>query len=144
MVFEPQSFDESAFSAAMTLRKDINDRASVSLGLSSVSKVPSNIELFMNGAHLATGRYEVGNIALDTERSNGVDLTFNFEGDIFYATGSIYHNSIDNYIYLRDELEEEHDEHMEEEHHDEEGHHDDHDDEHHDCLLYTSPSPRDS
>ena len=131
-VFEPQSFDESAFSAAMTLRKDISDRASLSLGLSSVSKVPSSIELFMDGAHLATGRYEVGSIALDTERSNSIDLSFDFEGDVFYAMGSIYHNSIDNYIYLRDELEEEHDEHMEEEHHDDEGHHDDHDDEHHD------------
>ena len=132
MVFEPQSFDESVFSAAMTLSKDLNDQASVSLGLSSVSKVPSSIELFMNGAHLATGRYEVGDIALDTERSNGVDLTFDYEGDVFYAMGSIYHNRIDNYIYLRDELEEEHDEHMEEEHHDDEHHDDDHDDEHHD------------
>ena len=132
MVFEPQSFDESVFSAAMTLSKDFNDQASVSLGLSSVSKVPSSIELFMNGAHLATGRYEVGDISLDTERSNGVDLTFNYEGDVFYAMGSIYHNRIDNYIYLRDELEEEHDEHMEEEHHDDEHHDDDHDDEHHD------------
>ena len=132
MVFEPQSFDESVFSAAMTLSKDLNDQASVSLGLSSVSKVPSSIELFMNGAHLATGRYEVGDIALDTERSNGVDLTFNYEGDVFYAMGSLYHNKIDNYIYLRDELEEEHDEHMEEEHHDDEHHDDDHDDEHHD------------
>ena len=66
MVFEPQSYKEDAFSIAAMLTRDLNDYATVSLGLSSVSKMPSAIELFMNGEHLATNRYEVGDVTLDT------------------------------------------------------------------------------
>ena len=126
MVFEPQSFKENVFSVAAALSRDLNDYTSVSLGLSSVSKVPSAIELYMNGEHLATNRYEVGDITLDTERADSVDLTFSFEGNGWYGRASVYHNRIDNYIYLRDELDEEHDAHMDD--HDGE---EEHDDEHH-------------
>jgi len=128
MTFEPQSYKEDAFSIAAMLTRELNEYSSVSLGLSSVSKVPSSIELFMNGEHLATNRYEVGDITLDTERADSIDLNLSFERDGWYGTASVYHNRIDNYIYLRDELKEEHESHMDEEHHDE----DHHDEEHHD------------
>ena len=136
MVFEPQSYKEDAFSIAAMLTRDLNDYATVSLGLSSVSKTPSAIELFMNGEHLATNRYEVGDVTLDTERADGIDLTFSFERNGWYGRASVYHNRIDNYIYLRDETEEEHEAHMgdhDEDHH-EEGDHDEdhHGEEHHD------------
>ena len=131
MTFEPQSYKEDAFSIAAMLTRELNEYSSVSLGLSSVSKVPSSIELFMNGEHLATNRYEVGDITLDTERADSIDLNFSFERDGWYGTASVYHNRIDNYIYLRDELEEEHESHMDEEHHDEEHHDEEHHDEEH-------------
>ena len=130
MVFEPQSYKEDAFSIAAMLTRDLNDYATVSLGLSSVSKMPSAIELFMNGEHLATNRYEVGDVTLDTERTNGIDLTFSFERNGWYGRASVYHNRIDDYIYLRDETEEEHEAHMGD--HDEDHHEDgDHDKDHH-------------
>ena len=136
MVFEPQSYKEDAFSIAAMLTRDLNDYATVSLGLSSVSKTPSAIELFMNGEHLATGRYEVGDVTLDTERADGIDLTFSFERNGWYGRASVYHNRIDNYIYLRDETEEEHEAHMgdhDEDHHEEDDHDEDHHgEEHHD------------
>ena len=119
MVFEPQSFEEDAFSVAASLSRDLNDYASVALGLSSVSKVPSSQELFMNGEHLATSRYELGDVTLDTERSDSIDLTVNFNADVWYGSASVFHNQIDNYIYLRDELEEEHEGHMAGDHGDE-------------------------
>ena len=136
MVFEPQSYKEDAFSIAAMLTRDLNDYANVSLGLSSVSKTPSAIELFMNGEHLATNRYEVGDVTLDTERADGIDLTFSFERNGWYGRASVYHNRIDNYIYLRDETEEEHEAHMgdhDEDHHEEGDHGEDHHgEEHHD------------
>jgi len=147
MTFEPQSYKEDAFSIAAMLTRELNEYSSVSLGLSSVSKVPSSIELFMNGEHLATNRYEVGDITLDTERADSIDLNFSFERDGWYGTASVYHNRIDNYIYLRDELEEEHESHMDEEHHDED-HHDeeDHDEEHadHGGLMLAEYRQRDA
>ena len=71
----------------------------------------------MNGPHLATGRVEVGNFNLASEKSNNIDLTFDYENDGFFATLTFFQNNVDNYIYLMDETEEEHDEHEEEEHH---------------------------
>ena len=69
----------------------------------------------MNGEHLASSRYELGDITLDTERSDNIDLAFNFDLHGWFGSASIYYNRVDNYIYLRDELEEEHEAHMDEE-----------------------------
>lgn len=123
----PFTFDDDSLSLAGTLSSQLNDNIEVALGLASVAKMPSSVELFMNGAHLASARFEVGDANLRTERSNNVDLTLNYEGDDWYARAAVYRNNIDNYIYLQDELEEDHDEHMDdEEEHGEEPHHDDH------------------
>jgi len=65
----------------------------------------------MNGPHLATARYEVGNPNLKSEQSNNIDLTFNYENDGFYAVLTFFQNDVNNYIYLLDESEEEHDGH---------------------------------
>ncbi|MDG2037420.1 MAG: TonB-dependent receptor [Luminiphilus sp.] len=147
MTFEPQSYKEDAFSIAAMLSRELNDYSNVSLGLSSVSKVPSAVELFMNGEHLATNRYEVGDVTLDTERADSIDLTFSFERNGWYGMASVYHNRIDNYIFLRDELEEEHEAHMDEDDHDED-HHDEehHDDEHaeHGGLMLAEYRQRDA
>ena len=123
MEYEPASFSDEVFSAAATLRRDLNQHASLSLSLASVSKTPSAVELFMNGEHLASSRYELGDITLDTERSDNIDLAFNFDLHGWFGSASVYYNRVDNYIYLRDELEEEHEAHMEAEH--EEALHDD-------------------
>jgi iron complex outermembrane receptor protein len=145
MVYEAASFSDEVFSAAATLRRDLNEHSSLSLSLASVSKTPSAVELFMNGEHLASSRYEVGDITLDTERSDNIDLAFNFDYHNFFGSASIYYNRVDNYIYLRDELEEEHEAHMEEEH--EGDHHDEHhDDEHfdHGGLILSEYSQQDA
>ena len=125
VVFDPASFSDEVFSAAATLRRDLNQHASLSLGLASVSKTPSAVELFMSGEHLASSRYEIGDVNLDTERSNNIDLAFNFDVHGWFGSASVYYNRVDNYIYLRDELDEEHEAHMDDDHegeHHEEGH----------------------
>jgi len=146
MVYEPASFSDEVFSAAATLRRDLNEHASLSLGLASVSKTPSAVELFMNGEHLASSRYEVGDITLNTERSNNIDLAFNFDYHNVFGSASVYYNRVDNYIYLRDELEEEHEAHMEAEHDDHHDEHDERDDEHidHGGLILSEYSQQDA
>ena len=106
--------DVSTLSVALNFDQDFTENLSVNLGLSSFERAPDVVELFMNGPHLATGRFEVGNPDLDTETSNNVDLTFNYQKDNMYARLAYYQNNVSNYIYLRDE---EHDE----DHHDSEG-----------------------
>jgi iron complex outermembrane receptor protein len=126
MEYDPYSFSDEVFSAAATLRRDLNEHASLSLGLASVSKTPSAVELFMNGEHLASSRYEVGDVNLDTERSDNIDLAFTFDSHNWFGSAAVYYNRVDNYIYLRDELEEEHEAHMGEDHGEEHGEHGDH------------------
>jgi iron complex outermembrane receptor protein len=109
--------DISTTSYAMTLSRDIANGLELNLGLSSVERAPSAVELLMNGPHLATGRNEVGNFDLKSEKSNNMDLTLRYKNDGFFADLTIFQNDVDNYIYLMDETEEEHEEHEEEEHH---------------------------
>ena len=115
-VGEIENFDKelSTLSVAFNFDQDFSDNLNVNLGLSRFERAPDVVELFMNGPHLATGRFEVGNPNLDTEISRNVDITFDYQMNNMYATLAYYQNDVSNYIYLRDE---EHDE----DHHDSEG-----------------------
>ena len=107
----------NTLSYALNFDQDFSENLSVNLGLSSFERAPDVVELFMNGPHLATGRFEMGNPNLDTETSNNVDITFNYQKDNMYATFAYYQNNVSNYIYLKDEEhDEDHDSEGEEEH----------------------------
>ena len=121
------SIDDSTNSFAVSLGREITDTVNMSIGYASVERLPSVIELFMNGPHMATGRLETGNPNLQSETSNNFDITFNFESGEYYGYASFYINDVDNYITLMDE---DHDEH-EDEHHDEDEHHEDEDEDDH-------------
>ena len=121
------SIDDDTNSFALSLGRDLSDSLDVNFGFSSVERLPSVIELFMNGPHMATGRLETGNPNLNSETSNNFDITFNFDNGDFYAYASFYINDVDNYITLMDELDD-HDDH-DDDHGDEHGD-DDHDDDH--------------
>ena len=108
------NIDDDTNSFALSLGRDLSDSLDVNFGFSSVERLPSVIELFMNGPHMATGRLETGNPNLKSETSNNFDITFNYDSGDFYAYASFYVNDVDNYITLMDELDD----------------HDDHDDDH--------------
>ena len=140
------NIDDKTNSFAVSIGRNLNENLDISLGYASVERLPSVIELFMNGPHLATGRFEVGDPTLQSETSNNFDITLNYEKDNFYAYASFYVTDIDNYIALIDE-EDDHDDHEDEhhededhedEHHDEDEHGDDHDDHGHGNLIHAN------
>ena len=139
------SIDDSTNSFAVSFGRDLSDNLDINLGYASVERLPSVIELFMNGPHLATGRLETGNPNLNSETSNNFDITLNYENDGFFAYASFFINDVDNYIFLLDE-EEGHDDHEDEhhedededEHHEDEDGHDDHDDHGHGNLIHAN------
>ena len=57
---EPFTFKDQSLSGAVTIGRAISDSLTASLNLGIVNRTPSAVELFMNGEHLATARYEVG------------------------------------------------------------------------------------
>ena len=71
---ENYSFSSNNVSFAIDLCRPINDNWDLNFGYSSVERAPSVVELFMNGPHLATGRFETGNVNLATETSNNIDI----------------------------------------------------------------------
>ncbi len=124
------NIDDSTNSFAVTLGRSLTDNLGISLGYASVERLPSSIELFMNGPHMATGRFEVGDPNLNSETSNNFDITFNFDNGDFYAYASFYITDVDNYIALIDEE----DDHMDEDEH----HEDEHDDHGHGNLIHAN------
>ncbi len=72
------NIDDTANSFAVSVGRDLSDSLSLSLGFASVERLPSVIELFMNGPHMATGRFEVGDPTLSSETSENFDITLNY------------------------------------------------------------------
>ena len=93
---------ESDLSTALTLGWNLENNLGLSLGISSVARAPSELELFMNGKHLVAARIERGNVNLESERSNNIDFSLDYENDGYFLNASVYSNSVDSYIYLLD------------------------------------------
>ncbi len=89
-------------SLAISLNRNINENFNVSLDMASVERAPSAVELYMNGPHLATARFEVGNTNIDKERSRNIDLTLNYNQSGFFGTFTMFNNNVDDYIYIMD------------------------------------------
>jgi iron complex outermembrane receptor protein len=120
------TIDDDVSSFAVSIGRDLSDTLELNLGFSSVERLPSVIELFMNGPHMATGRFEVGDPTLSSETSNNFDISLNFDNGEYFAYASFFINDVDNYIALIDE--EDHHEGEEEGEH--EGCHEEDDDDH--------------
>jgi iron complex outermembrane receptor protein len=59
--------------------------------LSHNERAPSYFELYADGAHLATGQYEVGNSSFSKERSNGIDAQIRWkDGKNSFSAGPYY------------------------------------------------------
>ena len=125
------NIEDTISSFALNIGRNLNDNLEMTLGFASVERLPSVIELFMNGPHLATGRFEVGDPNLKSETSNNFDITFNYEKDNYYAYASFFINDVDNYIALMDEDEDHHDDHGDDDHGDDDHGDDDHGDDDH-------------
>jgi iron complex outermembrane receptor protein len=68
--------------------------------LSHNERAPSYFELFADGAHLATGQYELGNSSFSKERSNGIDAQIRWkDGKNSFSAGP-YYTKFTNFIGL--------------------------------------------
>ena len=68
-----------------------NPHWSFATNLSHNERAPSYFELYANGAHLATGQFEVGNADFDKERSNGLDAQIRWkDGKYAFSIGAYY------------------------------------------------------
>ncbi len=73
------------------------------LGLSAArnERAPSEVELFAEGPHAATGAFEVGDIDLDSEIATSIEGTVHFGAGRFEADLHAYHADYEGFIDLR-------------------------------------------
>ena len=95
-----RDFDSTSF--VLGFCYELNAFSDLNLTLGSLERAPSSVELFMNGAHVAVQRFEVGNPNLKSEESQNIDLSYNFDNDVIYGSINFYQNDVDNYIYRQD------------------------------------------
>nr|WP_210410897.1 TonB-dependent receptor [Leptospira sarikeiensis] len=62
-------------------------------------RAPTPFELYANGVHEGSGRFEIGKDSLRPETSLNYDASVRFANDKFQAELSVFRNKIDNYIY---------------------------------------------
>ncbi|WDU51478.1 TonB-dependent receptor [Taylorella equigenitalis] len=96
------AYEEHALSMSLGMIWDINDYLSLAGTISHNERLPSPMELYFHGKHLATHTFEHGNKNLKPEESNNFELGFSFYSDHWEANLSAYINNFENYIFNED------------------------------------------
>ena len=72
------------------------------LSLAHNERAPSEVELFADGLHIATGAYETGDVTLDNETVTTIEGTVHYDIGRFHADLHVYASSYDGFIDERD------------------------------------------
>jgi len=95
----PALLEHEAWSFSLTSLYHINDAASISLHWQYAQRPPALQESLSLGPHLATRSFDVGNVELDMEKANALELSFHYQTDVVKARLNVFKNDINNYIY---------------------------------------------
>jgi len=95
------------FSASAGAIWHLDERSHISLSIASVTRAPSDQELFSNGPHAATQTFEIGDPNLRKERNTHLEAGYRLHGGAFTASVSVFYDAFSDYIYERDTGEEE-------------------------------------
>lgn len=91
----------SAMSGSAGISYLLNRQVSFKFNIAKGYRAPSIPELFSNGAHEGTSRYEFGNTDLKPESSVQADLGLDLNTDHLSLQLSAFVNSVDHFIYYR-------------------------------------------
>ncbi|MDR0280641.1 MAG: TonB-dependent receptor [Paucimonas sp.] len=73
---------------------------SLAASLAYTERAPTFYELYANGAHVATGSYEVGDPDLSKEKAISGDLALRFDNDTHKGSVGVFYSHFRNYIGL--------------------------------------------
>ncbi|CAN4266104.1 CirA Outer membrane receptor proteins, mostly Fe transport [Methylophilaceae bacterium] len=97
-----QAADFTTYSYALGGLYAIDSHWSMASNLSHNERAPSYFELYADGAHLATGQYEVGNPNFKKERSNGVDAQIRWKDAKNSFSVGAYYTRFNRFLGLLD------------------------------------------
>ncbi|MBT5904011.1 MAG: TonB-dependent receptor [Opitutaceae bacterium] len=91
--------DGTGWATSLGIVHDLEEAWKLSTSLSFTERLPLAQELFADGPHIGTNAFEVGNAALDNERSLGLDMSLHRESELLSGTLTGFVNKFDGYIY---------------------------------------------
>ena len=92
-----RDFDATSFS--LGLNWTLTDALRLAVSVSASERAPVAEELYSNGPHLATETFEVGDINLDVETANNVDVTLHWHSERLFGHLSLFATQYDDYIF---------------------------------------------
>lgn len=90
----------NGFTGSIGATKKFNTRNQLKLNLSTGFRAPDLAELFSNGPHPGTSRFEKGNDQFGREQSLQVDASYTYRNRRFEGTFSTFGSRVNNYIYF--------------------------------------------
>ena len=93
------SADFSNFNGSVGIKRDFKN-SSLRFNIGSGYRAPNLIELFADGVHHGTFRYEKGNVSLVAEKSFQTDISFDINNEDSSVSFNLFYNNISDYIYI--------------------------------------------
>ena len=93
------SADFSNFNGSVGIKRDF-ENSSLRFNIGSGYRAPNLVELFADGVHHGTFRYERGNLNLVAEKSFQTDISFDINNDDSSVSFDLFYNDISDYIYI--------------------------------------------
>ena len=98
-----QRYGDTSLSFATSYSKKLNQSLSYTVGYAHTSRSPAISELFANGVHGPTQRYERGNNRLTREVSRNIELGLQYAVNDIDIDLNLYRNNINDFIFLSDQ-----------------------------------------
>ena len=93
----------SVFSGSAGISYRLAEYLTIASNFSAGFRAPDIFELHAYGVHGGVQAFQIGNPYLDPERSYGIDAGFRLKTENAIAKATVYHNRIDNYIFLENQ-----------------------------------------
>jgi iron complex outermembrane receptor protein len=96
---DPLELDFTGTSVSAGAGYDLTPELSVGASLFRTERAPTPEELFANGPHIATGRFEIGNPEFDIETGTGIEGVVHFARGDAHATLTAFYTQYNDYIF---------------------------------------------
>ncbi len=93
------SADFSNFNGSVGIKRDF-ENSTLRFNIGSGYRAPNLIELFADGVHHGSFRYERGNLKLVAEKSFQTDISFDINNEDSSVSFDLFYNDISDYIYI--------------------------------------------
>lgn len=95
---DDRDWSEPSANAGVVVR--LTPQLSLTGNAGSAWRAPTLFELYANGAHLAEGRYEIGDARLDAEHARNLDVGLRWHSNRALFQVNAFRNYVDDFIYI--------------------------------------------